>query len=114
MYYTIVYTHRIFRCGTHSTSSPASRFFLWPNACSLPPVPNSMESYSFVDYLPLPFPMNSSLLRDPCVNSVSFFGLPTFNLQLSIFPGNFPCPPLVPISKNRPCAGQEASSHVRP
>src|SRR3984893_7798689 len=46
--------------------------------------------------------MNSALLRGPCVNSVSFSGLSTFNLQLSIFPGNFPCPPLVPISKTGP------------
>ncbi len=30
------------------------------------------------------------------------------------FSRNFPFNTVVPISKHRPCAGQEASSHVRP
>src|SRR5258707_11254684 len=34
--------------------------------------------------------------------------------QLLLFLGNFLSTPLVPISKNRHTAGQEASSHVRP
>jgi hypothetical protein len=61
-----------------------------------------------------------------CVNSVSFFQRSTLNLEphsiyavppillRPVISGNFLSPTLVPISMNRPRAGQEASSHVRP
>jgi hypothetical protein len=71
------------------------------------------------------FPRSRPLPGNPCSGSVSVTGacpdrvgalIPflSFDSQPSTLSGNFLSSTLVPISKNRRCAGQEASSHVRP
>src|SRR6266403_3062154 len=88
-----------------------------------PPSPNPVGGggcFSSLGFLSTP--------GDSALSSSSIFqGLPKYRCtrcsssshrtpfhQLLLFLGNFLSTPLVPISKNRHTAGQEASSHVRP